>query len=122
MPPPLSDLFERVAARDSVQRAIAEEEPPPADHPLFRCPNFIGTPHLGGTTPAGPVYGVPELRAIAAGPIDSAGGLYSSVTPTDKSFKKAMGATISLDYPRSLSPPFSYTLPANGQPVSIFWR
>ena len=82
--------------------------------------NVLGTPHLGGTTPAGPVYGVPELRAIAAGPIDSAGGLYSSVTPTDKSFKKATGATISLDYPRLLSPPFSYTLPATDNLYQYF--
>jgi len=29
---------------------VFEEEPPPADHPLFSCPNFIGTPHLGGST------------------------------------------------------------------------
>jgi (S)-sulfolactate dehydrogenase len=29
---------------------VFEAEPPPADHPLFSCPNFIGTPHLGGST------------------------------------------------------------------------
>jgi (S)-sulfolactate dehydrogenase len=29
---------------------VFEEEPPPASHPLFSCPNFIGTPHLGGST------------------------------------------------------------------------
>src|SRR5207248_6146299 len=29
---------------------VFEQEPPPADHPLFSCPNFIGTPHLGGST------------------------------------------------------------------------
>src|SRR5438445_9806219 len=29
---------------------VFEEEPPRADHPLFSCPNFIGTPHLGGST------------------------------------------------------------------------
>src|SRR5438067_3577839 len=29
---------------------VFETEPPPADHPLFSCPNFIGTPHLGGST------------------------------------------------------------------------
>jgi len=29
---------------------VFEQEPPAADHPLFSCPNFIGTPHLGGST------------------------------------------------------------------------
>jgi D-3-phosphoglycerate dehydrogenase len=29
---------------------VFEHEPPAADHPLFSCPNFIGTPHLGGST------------------------------------------------------------------------
>jgi D-3-phosphoglycerate dehydrogenase/(S)-sulfolactate dehydrogenase len=29
---------------------VFEQEPPRADHPLFSCPNFIGTPHLGGST------------------------------------------------------------------------
>ena len=29
---------------------VFEHEPPPPDHPLFSCPNFIGTPHLGGST------------------------------------------------------------------------
>jgi len=29
---------------------VFETEPPAADHPLFQCPNFIGTPHLGGST------------------------------------------------------------------------
>lgn len=29
---------------------VFEVEPPPADHPLFQCENFIGTPHLGGST------------------------------------------------------------------------
>jgi D-3-phosphoglycerate dehydrogenase len=29
---------------------VFETEPPPADHPLFSCDNFIGTPHLGGST------------------------------------------------------------------------
>src|SRR5229473_2002982 len=29
---------------------VFENEPPPADHPLFSCENFIGTPHLGGST------------------------------------------------------------------------
>ena len=29
---------------------VFETEPPPADHPLFSCENFIGTPHLGGST------------------------------------------------------------------------
>jgi D-3-phosphoglycerate dehydrogenase/(S)-sulfolactate dehydrogenase len=29
---------------------VFEEEPPARDHPLFQCPNFIGTPHLGGST------------------------------------------------------------------------
>jgi len=29
---------------------VFETEPPPADHPLFACENFIGTPHLGGST------------------------------------------------------------------------
>lgn len=29
---------------------VFEKEPPAADHPLFSCVNFIGTPHLGGST------------------------------------------------------------------------
>src|SRR5438094_547691 len=29
---------------------VFEQEPPPASHPLFSCQNFIGTPHLGGST------------------------------------------------------------------------
>ncbi|HZX93067.1 MAG TPA: phosphoglycerate dehydrogenase [Myxococcales bacterium] len=29
---------------------VFETEPPPADHPLFSCDNFIATPHLGGAT------------------------------------------------------------------------
>ena len=29
---------------------VFEAEPPAADHPLFSCENFIGTPHLGGST------------------------------------------------------------------------
>jgi D-3-phosphoglycerate dehydrogenase/(S)-sulfolactate dehydrogenase len=29
---------------------VFESEPPPPDHPLFACENFIGTPHLAGQT------------------------------------------------------------------------
>jgi D-3-phosphoglycerate dehydrogenase/(S)-sulfolactate dehydrogenase len=29
---------------------VFEAEPPPQDHPLFGCENFIGTPHLAGST------------------------------------------------------------------------
>jgi len=29
---------------------VLEEEPPPADHPLFSCPNAVLTPHIGSRT------------------------------------------------------------------------
>ncbi len=29
---------------------VFEVEPPPADHPLFTIPGFVGTPHIGGGT------------------------------------------------------------------------
>jgi len=29
---------------------VFAEEPPPADHPLFRIPGFVGTPHIGGSS------------------------------------------------------------------------
>lgn len=29
---------------------VLEQEPPPKDHPLFRCPNAVLTPHIGSRT------------------------------------------------------------------------
>jgi len=29
---------------------VFEVEPPPADHPLFKIPGFVGSPHIGGGT------------------------------------------------------------------------
>jgi D-3-phosphoglycerate dehydrogenase / 2-oxoglutarate reductase len=29
---------------------VLEEEPPPPDHPFFKCPNAVLTPHIGSRT------------------------------------------------------------------------
>lgn len=32
---------------------VFEDEPPPADHPMFRLPNALLSPHVAGVTEAG---------------------------------------------------------------------
>ena len=48
----LDDLVAALRAGEIAGAAldVFEQEPPPASHPLFSCQNFIGTPHLGGST------------------------------------------------------------------------
>jgi len=56
--------------------------------------------------------GVPQLQAMAAEPIDSANGLFATLTPTDQNFNQA-GAPIEVPFNRLPSPhPFPYKLPA----------
>jgi D-3-phosphoglycerate dehydrogenase/(S)-sulfolactate dehydrogenase len=51
-------LVDEIALAESLRKKhlggaaldVFETEPPPKDHPLFSCENFIGTPHLAGST------------------------------------------------------------------------
>jgi hypothetical protein len=82
--------------------------------------NSLATPHLGGTPPvAGKNLGVPQLQALAASQMNTATGLYSTLTPTDSTFTKTTGTPIS-GYTRLASPPFNYTLPANDNLAQYF--
>jgi hypothetical protein len=78
--------------------------------------NVCGTPHWGGNCfgvqPFPTVLGVPELQAIVKEATDSILRVNSSITPTDATFKTAIGAMQPLAAYRLASPPFSYRLPA----------
>jgi hypothetical protein len=68
-------------------------------------------PRQGGTVPvAGAALGVPQLRALIAPIMDTATGLYCTLTPADANFN-ATGDTVDLSYARVYSSPFAYTLP-----------
>jgi hypothetical protein len=83
--------------------------------------NTLATPHLGGMPPAGPgkVLGVPQLRALAAAQVNTATGLYSTLTPTDSTFQTPTGAPVN-GYTRLTSPPFPYTLPPTNNLAQYF--
>jgi hypothetical protein len=76
--------------------------------------NTCGTPHLAGPCFEGHPYalGVPQLQAIVKAQQDIATGLYAMLTPTNKNFNTATGATANVGYARLQSPPFAFTLPA----------
>lgn len=52
------ELVDQVALVDALKKGrilgygadVLDEEPPPANHPLFTCPNAILTPHIGSRT------------------------------------------------------------------------
>jgi hypothetical protein len=69
-------------------------------------------PRLGGTVPvAGAAVGVPQLRAVAAAVVDTATGLFCTLTPADANFAPT-GGSVSVPFVRLQSSPFAYTLPA----------
>jgi phosphoglycerate dehydrogenase-like enzyme len=59
------------AGRLSAALDVTEPEPLPADHPLWRAPNVLITPHIAGATerwfPRGYRFAGEQLRRYAAG-------------------------------------------------------
>jgi D-3-phosphoglycerate dehydrogenase len=50
-------LAEALSSRtiESAACDVWEREPPSLEHPLFRCENFIGTPHVAGLSVEGQI-------------------------------------------------------------------
>ena len=77
--------------------------------------NVCGLPHLGGNCfdlsrfPA--PLSVPDMQAFETAQMDTVTGLLTTVTPTDRKFRRAVGPAVSVDIARLQSPAFSYTLP-----------
>lgn len=72
--------------------------------------NTSALPRIGGTpSVAGAALGVPQMRAAIGAVLDTATGLYCTVTPADANFNPA-GDPVHLSYARVYSAPFGYTL------------
>jgi hypothetical protein len=100
-----------------VTRAITVKEGTALFFPVLNSEidNVCGKPRLGGNCfgldPFPNVFGVPALRPFAAASIDTATGLFATLTPTDATFQH-VGSTQHLEIQRLQSPPFSFKLPA----------